>query len=430
LHTTQFETPILLLLFNRPGLTARVFESVRTLRPSKLYVAADGPRTEKKGEWRLCAETRKVLEQVDWECKVETLLRDENLGCGRAVSEGIDWFFRHEEEGIILEDDCLPDPSFFPFCAEILTRFRDNPEVGTVSGDNFFPPALHSAQPYHFSKYVQIWGWATWRRFWKLYDFHLEGPLAEWEDIIRRVNPNENQAKYWIQVFKALRSGLIDTWDYQVMFSAWRAGLVHIYPGKNLIVNLGYGADATHTNFESPLTKQRSCELIGFETTLPVSVDLGLDDATFYFRFLESLTNVWWLHQSLDLTEKLGWARWQNSQAVAEIARLRAVAENQGEQIERIYETRSKAVYRTRLILLLAQAVFMLREALTLARTRFSQILFRPRSIGKEKRPELSVTGSGHTSSTAPTGSFEPSPEGELTTDLVAKYKDEMTRHH
>jgi hypothetical protein len=432
LHTTQFETPILLLLFNRPGLTARVFESVRELRPSKLYVAADGPRPEKRGEWQLCAETRKVLERVDWHCEVKTLLRDDNLGCGRAVSEGIDWFFGQEEEGIILEDDCLPDPSFFPFCAEMLARFRDNPQVGSVSGDNFFPPALHSSRPYLFSKYVQIWGWASWRRFWKLYDFHLEGPLSEWEDIIRRVNPIENHAKYWIQVFKALRAGLIDTWDYQVMFSAWRAGVVHIYPGKNLIVNLGYGADATHTNFESPLIKQESAQITDFEITLPVTVDSALDDATFYFRFLESLTNVWWLHQSLDLTEKLGWARWQNNQAIGEIARLTVATEKQAEQTTRILESRSKALYKTRLILLVAHLVFTLREAFTLARTRLAQILFRPRSVREQKQPKLSMAGSvSNRTSVHPDLEKDPSevePQPEAGAETEPKYRNQLAQ--
>ena len=433
MHTTQFETPILLLLFNRPQLTARIFESVRQCQPKKLYVAADGPRPEKRGEWKVCAETRKVLEKVDWECEVKTLLRDENLGCGRAVSEGITWFFECEEQGIILEDDCLPDPSFFPFCAEMLARFRDDERVGSVSGDNFFPAALQSSQPYHFSKYVQIWGWASWRRFWKLYDFHLEGPLREWEEIIRKVNPIENHAKYWIQIFKALRSGLIDTWDYQVMFSAWRASVVHIYPGKNLIVNLGYGADATHTNFESPLTQHQSTAVTGFDLTLPVTVDSALDDCTFYFRFLESLTNVWWLHQSLDLTEKLGWARWQTNRALGEIARLTTITEKQAEQMALILEKRSTGLYQTRLILLLAHLVFTFRELMTLARTRLAQVLFRPRWMGKKNQPKLSEMGSID-SRTSPRPDFmndapAQEPDREVGSDLVSKFSNHTTRH-
>ena len=393
----QFETPILFLIFNRPQLTAQVFGAIRQSRPAKLYVAADGPRPEKPGEWKLCAETRTILDQVDWDCDVKTLLRDENLGCGRAVSEAITWFFQQEEEGIILEDDCLPDATFFPFCREMLSRFRDSQEVGSVSGDNFFPPSLHSDQPYHFSKYAQIWGWATWRRFWRLYDFHLRGDVSEWEEIIRKVNPIENHARYWMQVFKAMRSGLIDTWDYQVMFSAWRNGLVHIYPSKNLIVNLGYGAEATHTRFESPLTEHQSTGIEGFEVTLPIVVDSKLDDTTFYFRFLESLTSIWWLEAAIDLTQHIGWARWQSSQTQAELSRLKMLTEKQAATIADILEIRSRQIFNARIRLLLAHFVFTVRQAIELARTRFNQLLrpFRPIS------PPMPVSGDKEKAGTA-----------------------------
>jgi hypothetical protein len=387
--STQFSTPVLFLIFNRPQLTARVFAAIRESKPAKLYVAADGPRPEKPGEWRLCAETRAILDQVDWPCDVKTLLRDENIGCGRAVSQAISWFFQEEEEGIILEDDCLPDPSFFPFCSEMLARYRETVEVGSISGDNFFPPSLHSTEPYHFSKYVQIWGWATWRRFWKQYDFQLTGELSEWEDIIRRINPIENHARYWIQIFKAMKSGLIDTWDYQVMFSAWRAGLVHIYPSKNLIVNLGYGSDATHTRFESPLIEHASDQLDGFEVTLPVVVDPKLDDTTFYFRFLESLTSIWWLEAAIDLTEQLGWARWQNSQAQTELSRLAALTDKQAAAVAEILESRSRMIFKMRLLSLVSHFVYTVREAVQLARTRFNQLLGRSRSA----KPHQPATG-------------------------------------
>ena len=381
----QFETPILFLIFNRPQLTAQVFGAIRESKPAKLYVAADGPRPEKAGEWKLCAETRTILDQVDWDCDVKTLLRDENLGCGHAVSEGITWFFQQEEEGIILEDDCLPDATFFPFCREMLSRFRDSQEVGSISGDNFFPPSLHSDKPYHFSKYAQIWGWASWRRFWKLYDFHLSGDLSEWEEIIRKINPVENHARYWIQVFKAMRSGLIDTWDYQVMFSAWRNGLVHIYPSKNLIVNLGYGAEATHTRFDSPLTEHQSTGLEGFEVTLSIEVDPKLDHTTFYFRFLESLTSIWWLEAAIDPTQHIGWARWQSSQTQAELARLKQLTEKQAATIEDILEIRSREMFKARIRLLVAHFVFTVRQAIELGRTRFNQLLRTFRASGPPK---------------------------------------------
>ena len=369
----QFQTPILFLVFNRPQPTTKVFAAIRDQRPARLYVAADGPRLEKPGEWKLCAEARSVLNQIDWDCEVRTLLRDDNLGCGQAVSQAITWFFEQEEEGIILEDDCLPDPSFFPFCAEMLARFRENDRVGSISGDNFFPPALHSAQPYHFSKYAQIWGWATWRRFWKKYDFHLTGELEAWEEIIRKINPIEIQARYWIEIFKAMKSGSIDTWDYQVMFSAWRSGMVHIYPSRNLILNIGYGADATHTNFDSPVSRLTTSSIKDYGVTLPVAVDPALDETTFYFRFLESLSNAWWLEQALDLTEKLSWSRWQTNRIQGDLTQLQRASEKQAETMTKIIEKRSDRIYQVRLVLLLSHFVYTVRQAISLARTGLSR---------------------------------------------------------
>jgi hypothetical protein len=369
------KAPVLFLIFNRPEPTREVFEAIRAYQPSRLYVAADGPRPEKGGEWTLCAETRSVLKGVDWDCKVETLFRDQNLGCGAAVSEAINWFFDQEEEGIILEDDCLPDPSFFSFCEEMLDRYRDQPEVGSVSGNNFLPRGLHMEQPYGFSKYVQIWGWATWRRFWKNYDFKLVGDWEEWEKIVRRVNPVQNQANYWLQIFKTLRAGLIDTWDYQVMFSSWRHEYVHIFPSQNLVANLGYGTDATHTNFQSPLAHLPRESIKDYRVTLPVAVDAEVDDATFYFRFLESLTSVWWLQQAMDVPGMLSWLRSQLLLAQKENARLRKVQQTQAHEISKILATRSRSGIRANYTLLLAHFVYTCRRALELAREKGNKII-------------------------------------------------------
>lgn len=369
------KAPVLFLIFNRPEPTREVFEAIRAYQPARLYVAADGPRPEKGGEWALCAETRSVLKGVDWDCKVETLLRDQNLGCGTAVSEAIYWFFDQEEEGIILEDDCLPAPSFFSFCEEMLDRYRDQPEVGSVSGNNFLPRGLHMEQPYGFSKYVQIWGWATWRRFWKNYDFKLVGDWEEWEKIIRRVNPVQNQANYWLQIFKTLRAGLIDTWDYQVMFSSWRHEYVHIFPSRNLVANLGYGTDATHTNFQSPLAHLPRESIKDYRVTLPVAVDAEVDDATFYFRFLESLTSVWWLQQAMDVPGMLSWLRSQLLLAQKENARLQKVHQTQAHEISKILATRSRSGIRANYTLLLAHFVYTCRRALELAREKGNKII-------------------------------------------------------
>ena len=358
------KAPVLFLIFNRPEPTRQVFEAILAYRPYRLYVAADGPRPEKEGEWSLCAETRSILKQVNWDCKMRTLFRDQNLGCGRAVSEAIDWFFDQEEEGIILEDDCLPDSSFFPFCQEMLDRYRDEANVGSISGNNFLPRSLHMEQPFGFSKYVQIWGWATWRRFWKSYDFKLTGARSEWDEIIRQINPVENQAKYWSQIFETLQAGLIDTWDYQVMFSAWRHKYVHIFPSRNLVTNLGYGGDATHTNFQSPLANLQRESIKDYQVTLPVKVDVELDNATFYFRFLESLTSVWWLEQAMDMPGMLAWLRSQLTLVRKENARLQAIEQTQAREISKILAVRAKSAIRVKYNLVLAHFVYTWRVAL------------------------------------------------------------------
>jgi hypothetical protein len=372
-----FETPILFLIFNRPDVTRKVFQAVRRLRPAHLYIAADGPRPHKLNESELCAETRGIVEGVDWDCEVRKLYRGENLGCGRAVSGAITWFFDQVEAGIILEDDCLPDDSFFPFCAEMLERYRDNEKVGSVSGNNFLPSGMHPPTPYAFSKYAQIWGWGTWPRFWKNYDFELSGEEEEWEEIIRRANPIEYHARYWIEVFRAMKSGLIDTWDYQVIFSAWKADVVHVYPSRNLMSNLGYDKTATHTNFESPLGGLKTETLKDFEVTLPVHVDSQFDGVIFYFRFLESLSNVWWLTQAMDLTGLVGWCRWQLIQTHRELRMLKQADGSKEQQVQNIIRQRSRFIYRARATLLIGHALFTFREILWLGRGRINAILGR-----------------------------------------------------
>jgi hypothetical protein len=367
--------PVLFLIFNRPEPTRKVFEAIRAYEPSRLYIAADGPRSEKQGEWSLCAETRSVLSNIDWDCKVYSLLRDHNVGCGNAVSEAITWFFDQEEEGVILEDDCLPDPSFFSFCEEMLDRYRDEPRVGSVSGNNFLPRSLQMGDPYGFSKYVQIWGWATWRRFWENYDFKLVGPWFEWEEIISRANPIKNQANYWLQIFKALQAGLIDTWDFQVMFSSWRHEYVHIFPSRNLVTNLGYGGDATHTNFQSPLANLQRESIKDYQITLPVNVDPEIDNTTFYFRFLESLTTVWWLDQAMDTPGILGWLRSELALAQKENAHLQAVQRAQSRQISKILAIHAKPAIRVKYTLLLAHFVYTCRRALDLVRTKANRMI-------------------------------------------------------
>lgn len=242
-------SPVLFLVFNRPEPTAQVFEAIRAARPPRLYVAADGPRVGRVGEAERCALTRKVATSVDWDCTVQTLFRDHNLGCKQAVSSSIDWFFEQEEEGIILEDDCVPVPSFFRFCDELLERYRLDPQVALISGDNFQFGRKHGAASYYFTRYAHIWGWASWRRTWKHYDRDAR-PWPAFRDsggLDRLLGSRRAEIQHWRHVFEKLWAGEIDTWDHQVNLAVWTQGMVSVVPQRNLVSNIGFGDGATHT---------------------------------------------------------------------------------------------------------------------------------------------------------------------------------------
>jgi len=242
-------SPVLFMVFNRPQTTERVFEAVRKARPSRLYVAADGPRVSREGEARRCELVRAIATAVDWPCEVRTLFRDANLGCKAAVSSAITWFFEHEPEGIILEDDCLPHPSFFAYCDALLERYRHEQQVFCVSGVNFIAKHWQPDTSYYFSRYAHIWGWASWRRAWQHYDVSMASWRASRDDgLLRATFPDSGpERRYWRQIFDRVSSGEIDTWDYQWAYACWRQRGLTCLPRANLITNIGFGADATHT---------------------------------------------------------------------------------------------------------------------------------------------------------------------------------------
>jgi hypothetical protein len=306
----SFETPILFLVFNRPALTARVFESIRAQHPQRLFVASDGPRGDREGEAEVVRQTREIATQVNWPCKVETLFRETNHGCGRAVSSAITWFFEQVEEGIILEDDCLPHQDFFPYCQTLLARYRHEPRVATIAGTHFLPPVLLHQQSHYLSKYFQMWGWASWRRVWQHYDYGLTGLADEdWLVLLQRTHPISAEAGYWREIFRTLKAGVIDTWDFQMFFCCWRIGAGHVMPGCNLISNLGFGPEATHTNFAGLMAELRTHSLTVGPESVPLTPDRTVDNLIFYLRFLESMTHTWWMEQVLCPEQKLGEAR-------------------------------------------------------------------------------------------------------------------------
>lgn len=241
-------TPVALFVFNRPDCTEQVLAAIRRARPSRLYVVADGARVDRPGEAERCALVRSVVTRgVDWGCEVRTNFADRNLGCGCRVSSGIDWVFGQEDQAVFLEDDCLPDDSFFAFCAELLARYRDEPRVGQICGSTFVGPAWPRATSYVFSRYGPVWGWASWRRAWQHYDFAMKAwPALRAAGGLRRLVVTGREARRRTAWYDAVAAGRIDTWDYQWGVAKLQRRLWSAIPTTNLVTNIGFGADGTH----------------------------------------------------------------------------------------------------------------------------------------------------------------------------------------
>jgi hypothetical protein len=244
----MLNTPVVFLIFNRPHTTARVFEAIRAAQPRRLLIVADGARDGREGEADLVAQTRAIVERIDWNCDVQRLYADANLGCKRRVSSGLDWAFAQCEEAIVLEDDCLPHPAFFRFCEELLVRYRDDERIMGIGGTNYQYGQPRGDDSYYFSRFTHIWGWASWRRSWQLVDVELK----LWDEIragnwLSYYLYDDRLAAHWGKMFDAVRNGTLDTWDCQWAFASWIHSKLGIVPNVNLISNIGFGADATHT---------------------------------------------------------------------------------------------------------------------------------------------------------------------------------------
>lgn len=242
------ETAVLFLVFNRPGTTFQVFEAIRRAKPSRLYIAADAARDGRHGEANKVAKVREISTNIDWSCEVKTLFRENNLGCKYAVSSAITWFFEHENEGIILEDDCLPSHSFFWFCQEMLKRYRHDESVMVVTGTNI-TRNINFDGDYFLSRYALMWGWGSWASAWKNYDLELDSwPENDQIEHLKSLGVTSlNECMNWKNILFRTKANLIDTWDYQWIYSCWLCGGLTIAPAKNLIKNIGYSQDATHT---------------------------------------------------------------------------------------------------------------------------------------------------------------------------------------
>jgi hypothetical protein len=246
------KTPVAFLIFNRPDVTEQVFAAIARAKPPTLLVVADGPRASRAGEAEKCEQARAIIERVDWDCRVLKNYAAENMGCRRRVSSGLDWVFETVEEAIILEDDCLPAPSFFPYCDALLEKYRDDSRVMVVSGDNFQRGVRRSPYSYYFSKYNHVWGWASWRRAWE----HFDVDMATWPQfrdagLLRSLCQSHAEERLWTSIFNRVHAHEIDTWDYNWTYACWSQGGLTILPEMNLVSNLGFRADASHTKSRS-----------------------------------------------------------------------------------------------------------------------------------------------------------------------------------
>lgn len=247
---TSFKTPVLLLVFNRPDLTEQLIKSLEPVKPETIFVVADGPRVNHPKDKHKCREVRDLFNNLSWSCNVETLFRDTNLGCARSVSAGITWFFESNEEGIILEDDCIADPSFFAFCETLLRKYKSNSKIYHISGNNFQDGKIRGNADYYFSIFNHVWGWATWKRAWAKFEFDIQlDNLSAMEGFVN----SKLILNYFTKQFRSVSQGEIDSWAFRWTFACWENKGLSILPNKNLVKNIGFRSDATHTQqIDSP----------------------------------------------------------------------------------------------------------------------------------------------------------------------------------
>ena len=284
-------TPVILFVFNRPELTSRVIARIRDAQPSTLLVVCDGPRFGNEDDNNKIAAIREIITHcVDWLCEVQCNFASINLGCRKRVVSGLNWGFSLVEEAVILEDDCLPEPSFFIFAEEMLARYRNNGRVFHIGGNNFTGDSFPIGNSYAFSRYGHIWGWATWRRAWKMYVWDLKSwnDISTRQELLSSLNLSDERG-YWGSIFDRCAKMPTEqtTWDYQWTFACWRNKGLAVYPSVHLVENIGQGKSATHTFDINPIFA-RSPEQLTFPLRHPalVAADVRLDREIFRTVFM------------------------------------------------------------------------------------------------------------------------------------------------
>lgn len=297
------KAPVLFLTYRRIETAQRVFEAIKKARPQKLYFASNAPNPNISGEAARVGRVRSLLDQVDWDCEIKVRFLEEHLPVRLSVTSSLNWFFSEEEMGIILEDDCLPNQDFFVFCNTLLQRYRDDGRVFVITGCNFQDGQERGNGSYYFSRYSHVWGWASWRRAWKYYD----GDLSFWPEWRKSqawltMLPDSIERKYWGNIFDRMYANQIDTWDYPWLASIWYQKGFTATPNVNLISNIGFGADSTHTREQnSPWASMATGELGEIRYSAEVAQNFAADRSTFdrhyggrYLRSPRSLFALPW----------------------------------------------------------------------------------------------------------------------------------------
>lgn len=300
------KSAVLLIIFNRPSTTERVFDVIRKVQPKRLYIAADAPRADKPEDKEKCEKAREVTEDVDWPCQVNRLYQEVNLGCSKGPISAFDWFFSFEEEGIILEDDCLASTSFFSFCDEMLKHYRNDEKIILVSGCNL-GFNLQTGYSYGFSGVPNMWGWATWKRSAELVDYEL----TEWKNVKNKLfhvykafrqslfDTDLNWYRYWIDKFdRTIQQSVITWWDWQWIYYQARHNKLSIFPAVNLVRNIGFNEDATHTKEEdNPAANLYSFDLlIPFKHPLVIKRDLNYEENCLKWKLFYHKRLPWHFH--------------------------------------------------------------------------------------------------------------------------------------
>lgn len=277
------KTPVAFIIFNRPETTQRVFDAIKRAEPERLFVIADGPRNNKENEGDLCEQTRKIIEQVSWKCDIIKDFSDNNLGCRKRLSTGISRVFEQTEEAIFLEDDCLPSQTFFPYCEELLGAYKNDERIMHIGGVNFQSAKKDTGYSYYFSRFVHVWGWASWSRAWKFYDPEMKKwPEVNENNLFDKYYINKRAKNYWTEKFRATYEGRLDTWDYQWAFACWLRDGMAILPSKNLVSNIGFNTGGVHTHEKKSEWANIPLEELKFPLKHPpsVSFDENFDSGT------------------------------------------------------------------------------------------------------------------------------------------------------